>query len=65
MVSEEISCDDGVKLICDDLACVNASDAYSMDLSISSTTNSINYCVDSPCISDKNSSTNVCDDMHA
>ena len=65
MVSEEISCDDGVKLIIDDLACVDASNVSSMDLSISSTTNSINYCVDSPCISPKNSLKNVCGDMLA
>jgi hypothetical protein len=65
MVSEETSRDDGIKIIIDDLACVDASDVSFMDLSISSTTNSINYCVDSPCISPKNSMTNVCDDMLA
>src|SRR3990170_2613937 len=63
MVSEEISRDDGIKLIIDDLAYVDTSDVSSMDTSISNTENIIQSCVESPCISSNDALINTCDDM--
>ena len=63
MVSEEISRDDGIKLIIDDLAYVDTSDVSSMDTSISNTENIIHSCVESPCISSNDALINSCDDM--
>ncbi|KAE8771044.1 hypothetical protein D1007_57108 [Hordeum vulgare] len=65
MVSEQISCDDDVKLIINELVCVDDNVVSSMDMGISSSTYSVNYCVDSSCISPKDSLTNVCGDMLA
>ena len=63
MVSGNIICDDDVVLDIDDLSCPNASVVASMDLSISSTKNVIHSCVDSPCISYRDSLNTSCDDM--
>ena len=63
MASEEISRDDGIKLIIYDLAYVDTSDVSSMDTSISNTENIVHSCVESPCISFNDALINSCDDM--
>ena len=64
MVSSGIYCNLDSELIVDDdpssLSCCNAS---SMDLNTSSTQNISHACVDSPCISCRNSLTKSYDDM--
>ena len=55
MVSGNIICDDYVELYIDDLSCRNANVVASLDLSMSNTKNDIHSCVDSPCISYRDS----------
>ena len=62
MVSGNIICDDDGVLNIDDLSCINANVVASLDLNTSSK-NEIHSCVDSPCISYRDSLNNFCDDM--
>ena len=63
MVSGNIICDDYVELSIDDISCINANVVALMDLSMSKTKSDIHSCVDSPCISYRDSLNKFCDDM--